>query len=128
MLGPYTTGPGSRMVDIIAASLNSIVDKLSVAAVFCRTESGATARNVTRFRMPCWILAVSNSEKTCQELMFSYGVWPIYRRDKPVKWGDDIKDLVRDLELEGESVLLIEGPSMAHPDAEHRLEIVRLTR
>jgi hypothetical protein len=60
--------------------------------------------------------------------MFSYGVWPIYRRDKPVKWGDDIKDLVRDLELEGESVLLIEGPSMAHPDAEHRLEIVRLTR
>jgi len=58
--------------------------------------------------------------------MFSYGIWPHYRADKPVTWGDHVRDLVRDLELEGESVLLTEGPSKVHPDVDHKLEIIRL--
>ncbi len=119
--------PGSKLVDLIAKSLNCIIGSLDVAAIFCPTESGVTARNVTRFRLPYWILAVSNSRRTCNELMFSYGVWPIYHPDKPADWGRVIEEMVvREFGLKGEFVPMIEGPSRARPDVDHKLQLVRL--
>ncbi len=119
------TGAGAPdLMDTISESVDSLVDRLDVAAVICPTESGHTARMVTRFRLPCWVLAISNSQKTCQELMFSYGVIPIYVSEKPAYWGDVAGEILRAYGLEGDYTLLTEGPSRAHPGVDHRIEII----
>ncbi len=63
-------------LDLLSLSVDDVVDRLETAAVFCLTEKGHTPRAITRFRLPCWIVALSSQEKTCQELLFSFGVWP----------------------------------------------------
>jgi len=125
---PELSGSSMRTVDIIASSIDNMIRHMDTAAVFCPTDSGATARSVTRFRLPCWIFAPSTSKNTCRTLMFSYGVWPIHLMDKPVHWGDIVRRYIDDYEITGKSVLLTEGPSKRHPEMEHRLEIVDLEK
>ena len=64
-------------VDLIALSVYHTLQEVTAAAVFVPTFSGATARNVCRFMLPVWIMEVSSQESTCQNLLFSYGVFPI---------------------------------------------------
>ncbi len=116
----------NEIVDLIASSVDNIVDKMDTAAVFCPTDSGTTARNVTRFRLPCWIMAPSTSMKTCQELLFSYGVWPVFQEEKPIKWSEDVKRYVKEYGLKGKAAIVTEGPSIIHPHTDHRLEIISL--
>lgn len=123
---PYLSGEDERPVDVLASSIDEIVQKLEVSAVLAPTDSGTTARSVTRYRLPCWILAPSTSEKTCRELMFSWGVWPIHRRDKPEQWSAPAREYLDEFGIRGHSVLVVEGPSRAHPDANHRLELLDL--
>jgi len=122
----HATSLKDNTVDLIALSIDNMVDKINTAVVFCPTDSGATARNVTRFRLPCWIIAPSTSMKTCMDLLFSFGVCPDLRKDKPVHWSGHVKKYVREFGLEGDSALVTEGPSKMHPEMDHRLEIVKL--
>ena len=46
-------------------------------AVIVPTRSGASARNLARFRLALWIHAFSTEADTCQALQFSYGVLPV---------------------------------------------------
>ena len=123
---PFVAADDARPVDILASSIDEIVQKMKLSAVFAPTDSGTTARSVTRYRLPCWICAPSTSEKTCRELMFSWGVWPIYREDKPERWDGLVKQYLRECGIQGDSVLVVEGPSKAHPGANHRLELIYL--
>ena len=113
-------------VDLIALSVDRIASRMDPAAVFCPTDSGATARRITRFRLPCWIIAPSPSEKTCRELLFSFGVVPVLKRDKPSRWSPAVRSWVREFGLSGSAAIVTEGPSIEHPDMEHRLEIIEL--
>ena len=45
--------------DLIALSVESTVQRVTPAAVFVPTLSGATARSIARFRLPVWITAIS---------------------------------------------------------------------
>ncbi len=84
-----------REVDYIASSVNSLVKQTdSVAAILAPTDSGLTARRLARYRLPTWILAVSSNKKTCRELLFSYGVFPIYEFNHPHDWTDFARDYV----------------------------------
>ena len=60
--------------EVIASSVVAAVAQVTPAVVFVPTHGGATARSITRFRLPVWIAAVSCREATCQQLGFSYGV------------------------------------------------------
>ncbi len=125
---PVISKEDMRTVDIIASSVDNIIHNMNIASVFCPTDSGATARSVTRFRLPCWIFAPSTSQATCQGLMFSYGVWPIYRSDKPIHWADIVRKYAKEFAQGDGSAIVTEGPSRHHPDAEHRIEIVTLQK
>lgn len=116
------------ITDLIALGIESTVEHICPCAVFVPTNSGATARNITRFRIPVWIIAVSSLESTCQILQFSYGVYPVYEPDHPEDWNVYIKKWLRDNEVEGDIVLLTEGPSTKHPEVNNRLEIIDLSR
>ena len=56
--------------------------------------------------------------------MFSYGVWPIESKDNPVDWTDFSKEHIKRLGLEGNGILLVEGPSPVNPDKNHKIEVI----
>lgn len=120
--------PRAGMVDAITTSVEKIIDDLeSTAAILAPTASGHTARSLTRFRLPVWILAVSQSEKTCLELHFSYGVWPILEASHPEDWTEYARILAGTLELSGKYMIQTEGPSPTHPATNHRMEVIELS-
>lgn len=115
-----------NLTDLIAASVATTVESFSPAAVIVPTRSGASARSVTRFRLPVWITAVSTHESTCRQLQFSYGVHPICVHRYPWDWKTFARDLIAEEGFAGELVILTEGPSSHHPDPNNRMEIIDL--
>jgi pyruvate kinase len=113
-------------IDLIALSVYFTLERSSTAAIFVPTISGATARNVARFRMPAWITAVSPHESTCQKLQFSYGVYPVWEPEHPESWKAYAREFIKEHHLEGTIALLTEGPSSIHPEANNRMEIIDL--
>ena len=112
---------------MIALGVEASLQYTSPAAVFVPTRSGTTARSLSRFRLPVWIVAVSSDERTCQHLQFSFGVMPVHETDHPDEWNVYVEQWVRDHELDGDLVVLTQGPSAKHPEANHRMEIIDLT-
>ena len=116
------------LTDLIALSVETTLEHIAPAAVFVPTHSGATARRITRFRLPVWIVAVSSQEATCQRLQFSYGVYPVHQPDHPDDWNAYVREWLRAHEVEGNLVVLTEGPSSKRPETNNRVEIIDLSR
>ncbi len=114
--------------DLIALSVVATVDRAIPAAVFVPTRTGATARSITRFRLPTRIVAVSSHEATCSRLQFSFGVHPVLEPDHPEDWSTYACDWLTSHEVAGKLVVLTEGPSSKHPEANHCMEIIDLSR
>ncbi len=117
-----------KVKDLIAMSVETTLKRITPPTVIVPTHSGATARSITRFRLPVWITAVSSQAKTCQDLMFSYGVFPVCEADHPEDWNTWAKNWLASQGLTGDLVVLTEGPSAKHPDRNIRMEIIDLTR
>ncbi|PIE59969.1 MAG: pyruvate kinase [Desulfobulbus propionicus] len=116
-----------RQVDFVATSVKSIISQdTAVAAILSPTESGLTARRLSRYKLPVWIFGVSSNKRTCQELMFSYGVFPLYEQHHPVDWTDYARDYALQFGLEGNHIIQTEGPSPENPDRNHKIEIIDL--
>jgi pyruvate kinase len=123
---PTTENDLPTLHDIIALSVETTVRHVSPAALMVPTRSGATARSIARFRLPVWITAVSSLRSTCQNLQFSYGVHPVHAPDHPEDWKAFSREWLRDHGLSGNMVILTEGPSSKHPEANNRMEIIDL--
>ena len=117
--------PPARLIDL---SVESVLEYASPAAVFVPTRSGTTARSIGRFRLPVWVIAVSSQEATCQNLQFSYGVYPVHQKEHPENWKTYIKEWLKSNDITGDIVVMTEGPSSKHPDANYRMEIIDLGR
>lgn len=116
-----------RLTDLIAFSVASALDHITPAAVFVPTRGGNTARSIARFRLPVWIVAVSPLEETCRRLQFSYGVYPVQDPDRPDDWKPYVRSWLKEHEMTGGLVILTEGPSAKHPEANNRMEIIDLS-
>jgi pyruvate kinase len=114
------------MAQGVDAVSQSFVERVSPAAIMVPTESGATARNITRFRLPVWISAFSPSERTCRELEFSYGVHAVHEPELPEEWRSYAGNYLRSIDMKGRLVILTEGPSPRNPEANHSLELIRI--
>ncbi|MBW1786112.1 MAG: pyruvate kinase [Deltaproteobacteria bacterium] len=112
--------------DLIALSILTTVERVTPATIMVPTESGATARNITRFRLPVWISAFSPSERTCRELQFSYGVYAVHEPELPEEWNRYASEHLGFLGEAGGLVVLAEGPSPRNPEANHRMELIEL--
>jgi pyruvate kinase len=124
----YDIRPSFRFTDLIALSVETTLAHTSPAAVIVPTKSGNTARNISRFRFPVWIAAVSTSEGTCQALQFSYGVFPEHIKEYPEDWKRFTKDWLASHGLEVELAVLTEGPSRKNPEANYSMELIDLRR
>jgi pyruvate kinase len=112
--------------ELIAASVEATIRRITPATVIVPTHSGGTARGIARFRLPVWITAVSSQEKTCRDLMFSYGVFPVCEKEHPDRWIDWCRRWREEQKLTGRYIVLTEGPSRKHPDRNNRMEIIDL--
>ena len=113
---------------LVAVSVEASLQYLKSAAVFASTGSGASARQLSMFRLPVWIAALSPSEKTCQDLLFSYGVVPLHEPNPPRSWNAYVKEWVRRHELPGEFAILTRQPSANEAESNHRMEVMNLDK
>ncbi len=116
------------LVDLISLSVETTLERVTPAALIVPTESGHTARMISRFRLPVWITAVSRHESSCQELAFSYGVFPVHKPQRPDNWKPFAREWLETCGLTGDLVVLTEGPSISNPETNHRMEIIDVKR
>lgn len=120
----------SLPVALIGFSVEAVFAQSSPAAVLVDTVSGRSARNVTRFRLPAWILARTPQRSTCRQLQLSYGVHPF------LVAGDDAAadpraaagELLGRCGIPGDLAVHVEGPSLHNPDAIHRISLYEVRR
>ena len=117
-----------KLHDLIASSVETTLGRITPTTVIVPTHSGTTARSIARFKLPVWVTAVSSVEKTCQDLAFSYGVWPVHEPDHPDNWKPWTRNWLKTQEVQGDLVVLTEGPSTKHPHRNNRMEIIDLGR
>lgn len=117
---------GYLTVDLIAHCVQLAVHKLHPRAVLVPTRSGASARNVARYRLASWISAFSTEEATCQALQFSYGVYPVRVEQDLVDWSGFACDWLRRQGLETGVAVLTQGPSPDNPHASYSMQIADL--
>jgi pyruvate kinase len=115
-----------KLSELIALSVESTLEHITPAAIFVPTRSGTTARNIARFRPQAWIVGLSSQESTCQRLSFSYGVHSVHEPDHPDNWKEYVRRFLKEFEVPGDIVLLTEGPSSKHPEANNRMELIDL--
>jgi pyruvate kinase len=120
-------------VDLMSLIVYLTAEMLNPIVVFSPSKSGDTARRLSRFRLPQWLVAPSQYEQTCQELQFSYGIYPIYvadagilsepylRRQFVVQW---LRQYTESSELG--AVLLVEGAGTLKAEDTKRIDIITL--
>jgi len=111
---------------LIALAVEASTRYSAPAAVFVPTHSGATARALSLFRLPVWITAVSSQPQTCQNLAFSYGVYPVCETGHPDDWEAYVRSWLASHQLTGDLAIVTEGPSTRAPGIHNRMEIIDL--
>ena len=96
------------------------------SAVFVPTRTGTTARMISRFNPAVWIVALSRDAAVCQGLAFSYGVHADQLAEDPENWRDFARNWLCEHQVPGAVAMLVAGPSTRNPDANHRIEFMRV--
>lgn len=112
--------------EAIASVVEHALETVPCAAVFVPTRTGTTARMIARFNPPVWIVAMSREAAVCQGLAFSYGVQAVQLAEDPEDWRALARNWLREHPLPGGVAMLVAGPSPRHPDANHRIEFMRV--
>jgi len=82
--GPVTSPPKAPTVpDAIAGAVGQISRELEAAAIVTLTKTGATARNVSKFRPQTPILAVTPHVDVARQMQLVWGVKPLLVLDLP---------------------------------------------
>ena len=111
-----------RMASLVEHALNTVPCDL----ILVPTRGGTVARAISRFKPPVWIIAPSSDCAVCQNLAFSYGVYPIDLAEEPDHWREWIGRWVCENGITAERVMLVAGPSQRNPKANYRIELMRL--
>src|SRR5216117_1728909 len=119
---PAATRRGDRMASVVEHALHTVPCDLLLVP----TRGGSMARAISRFKPPVWIIAPSSDPAVCQNLAFSYGVYPVDLAEQPDDWREWTSRWVRENGIAAERVMLVAGPSPRNPKANHRIELMRL--
>lgn len=95
--------------------------------VFVPTGTGNTARMISRFKPVAGIVALSHDNSVCQGLMFSYGVYPVQLEHEPENWSEFARNWLAGYQEPGKMAILVGGPTLLNPDANHRIEFLRIS-
>ena len=112
--------------ELLASAIGAILEKVTPLAIFVPTKSGATARSIAKLRPSPWIVAVTSSLETFHALGLTRGVMPVLETRPIEDWNAYIGEWLEKRGMTHGLVLLTEGPSQLHPEANHRVEILEL--
>lgn len=125
-----TLRKGSQNVSTAPQAMAVVVEQAleiaPFAAVVVPTRSGDTARMISRFKPEVWIVAVTDTAESARGLAFSYGVAPLHDGVERDDWAAFTSDWLRAQEVEGKLALLVAAKSSSRPDANHRIEFLRV--
>ena len=65
-------------------------------------------------------------DDVCQSLAFSYSVQAVQLSDDPENWSDFAREWLRQHGVSGSVAMLVTGPSKRDPNANHRIEFLRV--
>mgnify|MGYP001044443885 CR=1 FL=1 len=68
---------GERIADAVGQAAARLAEQLQADAIITLTDSGFTARLISRHRPECAIIAVSDSAKVARRLAMNWGVFPL---------------------------------------------------
>jgi pyruvate kinase len=119
-------GRPDTAADAIASVVESALDTIPCAAVFAPTRTGTTARMISRLSPSVWIVALSRDPAVCQGLAFSYGVESVELVEDPKNWRDFAHAWLQENRISGPIALLVAGPSRRNPEANYRLEFLKV--
>ena len=119
-------GPPTTAADAITSVVEAALDTIPCAAVFVPTRSARTARMISRLNRSLWIVALGRDPRVCQELVFSFGVEPIQMVEDPKSWREFAKKWLQEHQIYGTRALLVAGPSRLNPEANYRLEFLKV--
>jgi pyruvate kinase len=120
--------PATPLIDAdrMTAVMERALDIVPCDVVLVPTRSGATARLVSRLKPSVWLIAPSPDHAVCQGLAFSYGVYAVENENEDSEWRSFTERWLRANHATAARVLLVAGPSRRHPQANHRIELIRL--
>jgi pyruvate kinase len=121
-------GPAPTAAAAMATMVEHALATVPCAVVLVPTRTGRTARLISRFKPAVWVVALSRDAVVCQRLMFSYGVHPVQLADDDEEnWRSIATQWVGEETGGGGGIaLLTAGPSARHPDANYRIELLRV--
>jgi pyruvate kinase len=117
---------GSIGSDRMASLVEHALDTVPCDLLLVPTRAGMVARAISRFKPPVWIIAPSSDATACQNLAFSYGVYPINLAEEPDDWREWIACWLHETGMTAGRVMLVAGPSPRNPKANYRIELMRL--
>ncbi|PID84968.1 MAG: pyruvate kinase [Chloroflexi bacterium] len=119
--------------DLLSLAVYSTAKMVTPVVIFIPSRSGTTARHLSRFRLPQWIVAPSQHESTCQELQFSYGIYPLYVSEADILTEPCLRRQFAGQWLQEHAkqedtgtVLLVEGAGTLRAEDTKRIDIIAL--
>lgn len=103
----------STVTEVVASAVRDATKSLEIKLIVALTESGDTARLISKYRPNADILAVTFDEKVERSLMINWGVIPVLR-EKPAST-DDMFDVAEKVALEsglvesGDNIVIVAG-------------------
>ncbi|MFC7336234.1 pyruvate kinase [Haloferula chungangensis] len=127
-VAPHKLSELTNADETIAAVVQYSIDVAPASAVFVPTYSGTTPRHISRYKPRIWIVAITRDPAVCRGLHFSYGVRAIQADEDPEDWKEFADQWLREHDLPRQLVILMAGPSARNPDANYRVEFLRLAK
>ena len=124
---PLHEFPGVSNTDargLVATSVYHTIEHGTPRFIAVPTDTGRMVREIARFRPQVWIIAFSTSHAVCQDLQFSYGVYPVHIDQQPESWSSFVRHWLASRDVHQGVAVMTLGPSARDPHANHRMEII----
>ncbi|HVR28904.1 MAG TPA: pyruvate kinase, partial [Thermoanaerobaculia bacterium] len=76
--------PADKQAEAVAQAAIAMSEHLSAAAIICLTESGRTARRISKYRPECPIIAIAMDEHVVRRLAMNWGVIPLFYQGEAI--------------------------------------------
>jgi pyruvate kinase len=76
-LQKIVSAPADKKAEAVAQAAIAMSEHLSAAAIICLTDSGRTARRISKYRPACPIIAVAMDKRVVRRLAMNWGVMPL---------------------------------------------------
>jgi len=83
------TGAANKIAEAVGQAAARLAEQLQATAIITLTDSGFTARLISKHRPECAIIAVTGVESVARRLSLNWGVLPLLRED--LDGGDDVR-------------------------------------